>query len=110
VHRLRLFLKIRQRHLHRGPLYPHTNANPTTEAAAPSRAGGTAAGFLRYFAWFPAQEIPMHLLTDAHITPVVALIAGILILIMPRILNFVVAIYLIVVGLVGLNAIHHFVH
>jgi hypothetical protein len=52
----------------------------------------------------------MHLLTDAHITPIVALIAGILILIVPRILNFVVAIYLIVVGLVGLNAIHHFVH
>jgi hypothetical protein len=62
------------------------------------------------FAWFPAQEILMHLLTDAHITPVVALIAGILILLVPRILNFVVAIYLIVVGLVGLNAIHHFVH
>jgi hypothetical protein len=51
----------------------------------------------------------MHL-TDAHIAPVVALIAGILILIMPRLLNFVVAIYLIVIGLVGLNAIHHFVH
>ena len=51
----------------------------------------------------------MHL-TDAHITPIVALIAGILILIMPRLLNYVVAIYLIVVGLVGLNAIHHFVH
>jgi hypothetical protein len=51
----------------------------------------------------------MHL-TIAHVTPVVALIAGILILIMPRLLNYVVAIYLIVVGLMGLNAIHHFVH
>ena len=49
-------------------------------------------------------------LTSAHITPLVALIAGILILIVPRLLNYVVAIYLIVVGLVGLNAIHHFVH
>ena len=48
-------------------------------------------------------------LTSAHITPIVALIAGILILIMPRLLNYVVAIYLIVVGVVGLNAIHHFV-
>jgi hypothetical protein len=47
---------------------------------------------------------------DAHITPIVALIAGILILIVPRLLNYVVAIYLIVVGLMGLNAIHHFVH
>jgi Protein of unknown function (DUF3096) len=48
-------------------------------------------------------------LTSAHITPLVALIAGILILIMPRLLNYVVAIYLIVVGVVGLNAIHHFI-
>ena len=48
-------------------------------------------------------------LTSAHITPLVALIAGILILIVPRLLNYVVAIYLIVIGLVGLNAIYHFV-
>ena len=48
-------------------------------------------------------------ISDPHITPIVALIAGILILIMPRILNFVVAIYLIVIGLVGLNGIHHFI-
>jgi hypothetical protein len=48
-------------------------------------------------------------LTSAHIAPIVALIAGILILIVPRLLNFVVAIYLIIIGLVGLNAIHHFV-
>jgi hypothetical protein len=47
--------------------------------------------------------------TVAHITPLVALIAGILILIMPRLLNFIVAIYLILVGLVGLNSIHHFI-
>ncbi|HEY3643073.1 MAG TPA: DUF3096 domain-containing protein [Xanthobacteraceae bacterium] len=48
-------------------------------------------------------------LTSAHITPLVALIAGILILVVPRLLNYVVAIYLIVIGLVGLNAIHHFI-
>jgi hypothetical protein len=57
----------------------------------------------------PAEEILMHL-TIAHITPLAALIAGVLILIVPRLLNYVVAIYLIVVGLAGLNAIHHFVH
>ncbi len=34
--------------------------------------------------------------------PIVALIAGILILIVPRILNYVVAIYLIVIGVSGL--------
>ena len=47
--------------------------------------------------------------TFAHITPLVALIAGILILIIPRLLNYVVAIYLIWVGIVGLNSIHHFI-
>lgn len=36
------------------------------------------------------------------IGPVVSLIAGILILIMPRLLNFIVAVYLIVMGLLGL--------
>jgi hypothetical protein len=36
------------------------------------------------------------------IGPVVALIAGILILVMPRLLNYIVAIYLIVIGLLGL--------
>ncbi len=34
--------------------------------------------------------------------PWIALIAGILILIFPRILNFIVAIYLIIIGLTGL--------
>jgi len=48
-------------------------------------------------------------ITVAHITPLVALIAGILILIVPRLLNYVVAIYLIIVGLVGLSGIYHFI-
>jgi hypothetical protein len=36
------------------------------------------------------------------IGPLVALIAGILILVVPRLLNFIVAIYLILIGLIGL--------
>jgi hypothetical protein len=36
------------------------------------------------------------------ITPLISLIAGVLILVMPRLLNYIVAIYLIIVGLVGL--------
>lgn len=36
------------------------------------------------------------------IGPLIALIAGILILIVPRLLNYIVAIYLIVIGLLGL--------
>ena len=47
--------------------------------------------------------------TTAHVAPLVALIAGILIFIVPRLLNYIVAIYLIIVGLAGLNAIHHFI-
>ena len=42
----------------------------------------------------------------AHLQPVVALIAVVLILIIPRLLNFIVAAYLIVVGLIGLGVIH----
>jgi hypothetical protein len=40
--------------------------------------------------------------TALSITPLVSLIAGVLILIMPRLLNYIVAIYLIIIGLVGL--------
>ena len=36
------------------------------------------------------------------LTPLISLLAGILILVMPKLLNFIVAIYLIVIGLVGL--------
>lgn len=39
---------------------------------------------------------------NLSLTPLVSLIAGILILIVPRMLNYIVAIYLIIVGLVGL--------
>jgi len=48
-------------------------------------------------------------ITVAHITPLVALIAGILILLVPRLLNYVVAIYLIIVGITGFNGIYHFI-
>ena len=49
-------------------------------------------------------------LTATDISPIVALVAGILILILPSLLNYVVAIYLIVVGLIGLNGIYHFIN
>jgi Protein of unknown function (DUF3096) len=39
---------------------------------------------------------------DIPIAPVVSLIAGILIFITPRLLNYIVAVYLIVIGLIGL--------
>jgi hypothetical protein len=41
---------------------------------------------------------------NVHLTigPIVALIAGILILVIPRLLNYIVALYLIIIGLLGL--------
>jgi len=42
---------------------------------------------------------------DVHLylQPVAALISGILILIIPRLLNYIVAIYLIIIGILGLT-------
>ena len=42
------------------------------------------------------------MVVGVSLQPLVALIAGILILIIPRLLNYIVAVYLIVVGLLGL--------
>ena len=42
-------------------------------------------------------------LTVAHISPIISVIADVLILIMPRLLNLIVAIFLILNGLIGLG-------
>jgi len=63
---------------------------PNAAAAPPAILGLTTREPL-----MPANIVP-------HIGPVAALVAGILILIMPRLLNYIVAIYLIVIGAVGL--------
>ena len=61
-----------------------------------------------YLSGLPPIPLRFHLgdgrmtITLSHLPAIVALIAGILILIMPRLLNFIVAIYLIFIGLVGL--------
>ena len=39
---------------------------------------------------------------NLSLAPIVSLIAGILILVMPRLLNYIIALYLIVIGLIGL--------
>ena len=44
-------------------------------------------------------------MTIGHLQPIVSLIAGILILVMPRLLNYIVAIFLIVSGILGLGLI-----
>jgi hypothetical protein len=43
------------------------------------------------------------------LAPLISLIAGILILIMPRLLNYIVALYLIIIGIVGLFGPIHIV-
>lgn len=44
----------------------------------------------------------MNLHLHLMLGPIIALIAGILILVVPRLLNYIVAIYLIIIGIVGL--------
>ena len=44
----------------------------------------------------------MHMNMNLSLAPIVSLLAGILILVMPRLLNYIVAIYLIIIGLLGL--------
>lgn len=42
------------------------------------------------------------------LVPIVSLIAGILILVTPKLLNYIVAFYLIAIGLIGLFGVGHF--
>jgi hypothetical protein len=57
------------------------------------------------FCLHPVSFGDIHMVLSAHLQPIVALIAGVLILIMPRLLNFIVAIYLILIGIIGLGII-----
>jgi hypothetical protein len=52
--------------------------------------------------YFEQGEKNMNMNMSLSIGPLVALIAGVLILIVPRLLNYIVAIYLIVTGILGL--------
>lgn len=45
---------------------------------------------------------------NVSLAPLVSLIAGVLILVIPRLLNYIVAIYLIVTGLIGLFGVSGF--
>ena len=82
-------------HLHRLPV-------STGQVAAPQgmRQGPT---FFRFFT-MDAQNPTMTL--HLSIGPLIALVAGILILVMPRLLSTIVALYLIIIGIVGLLGMH----
>jgi hypothetical protein len=45
------------------------------------------------------------IISISHLSPIISIIAGVLILIMPRLLNFIVAAYLIIIGVIGLGII-----
>lgn len=47
-------------------------------------------------------EVSLTAMDPVLLNPLIALVAGILVLLMPRILNYVVAIYLIAIGIIGL--------
>jgi Protein of unknown function (DUF3096) len=52
----------------------------------------------------------MRLTTIAHyLIPFVAFAGGIFVLLRPQLLNYIVAVYLILVGSIGLNSLFHFV-
>jgi len=40
-----------------------------------------------------------------HLPPIISIIAGVVILLMPRLLNYIVAIYLILIGIIGLDLV-----
>ena len=40
------------------------------------------------------------------LTPVISLLAGLLILVMPKLLNYIIAFYLIAIGLIGILGLH----
>ena len=63
------------------------------------------AAAMRHFKAFQRKETPM-LIGITHLQPVVAIVAGILILVIPRLLNIIVAVYLILAGVIGLGLIH----
>jgi hypothetical protein len=51
---------------------------------------------------FPINCLGAFMNFNLSLTPLISLLAGILILLVPRLLNYIVAIYLILIGLVGL--------
>jgi hypothetical protein len=90
---------------HRHPLVGASSVTPASVGLSPVTvqliAPGPRSPDIRSTSSTPTEGRPMTLDVVA-IQPLVALIAGILILLVPRLLNYVIAIYLILIGLIGL--------
>jgi hypothetical protein len=56
------------------------------------------------------QSPQMHLTAGNPLLPIATLVAGVFLMIAPRIVSFAVAVYLIFVGLLGLDGIYHIVN
>jgi hypothetical protein len=63
--------------------------------------GTVASGKTTAYGFIHLRRSPL-MMINVMLQPLIALIAGILILLVPRLLNYIVAIYLIIVGIVGL--------
>jgi hypothetical protein len=63
------------------------------------------AGLSPFHIHYPPSGESIMVIGIAHLQPIIAIIAGILILIIPRLLNIIVAVYLIAAGLLGLGII-----
>jgi Protein of unknown function (DUF3096) len=59
--------------------------------------------------YFSNRLVEVFMTMTLSVGPLIALIAGILILVMPRLLNYIVALYLILIGVLGLFS-HHGQH
>jgi hypothetical protein len=79
---------------------PHCDASPPDLVSIPDAARGQRP---RWLASNLDDERRRRTMNIVFIQPVVAIIAGILILVMPRLLNYIVAIYLILIGILGLT-------
>jgi Protein of unknown function (DUF3096) len=86
--------------------YRHLRAQPIASPRGASDASITAqsAAHRSYqrTARAPPHRTGVPVNLHLALTPAISLVAGILILVMPKLLNFIVAVYLILIGLVGL--------
>jgi Protein of unknown function (DUF3096) len=73
-------------------------------------AHGSPSSLLRSLRPSGCQPEELHMMRIvAHLMPFAALAGGILILVKPPLLNYVVAVYLMLVGTIGLNHMYHFI-
>ena len=94
--------RLAARYSHLGRVARHGSAAGSHVINVTSQATVRSTRNLTFAVHTGQYNIGAHLNLHLSLTPLISLLAGILILVMPKLLNFIVAIYLIVVGLLGL--------